>query len=147
MKSFKLKTPLTIKILLIVCIAISLLGAGWNIFNLLEYSKIDLVKTVCYFIAVVLSLILVAFCISFFFSKYKLKGETLFCYTGFIKTKLSLVDLSQIQFEEQTERTFLVFNEDKALVIMLYSKDVTEFVNEVIKNNNKVEFRSLPKLK
>ena len=116
-----------------------------------SFNEADILKKLCHFLYLAAGYILPALSslshFGFFFSKYKLKGETLFCYTGFIKTKLSLVDLSQIQFEEQTERTFLVFNEDKALVIMLYSKDVTEFVNEVIKNNNKVEFRSLPKLK
>ena len=147
MKSFRLKTPLTVKILVVICILLSLLGALWNVFNVYEYFYIDTLKTVCYLLAIFLSLLLTVFCISFFFSKYKIKDKTLLCYTGFLKTKLDLIGLSIVHHVNKSEKTFLIFEDGKAVAILLESKDLDCFVDEIRTFIPLVELRRTEDLK
>ena len=75
MKNYKLKAPIIVNILLVVCVILAGVSVGWNVFNVYEYSKVDLVKTVCFSVAIALSLLLFVFCISFFFGYQFKKAE------------------------------------------------------------------------
>lgn len=147
MKNYKLKAPIIVNILLVVCVILAGVSVGWNVFNVYEYSKVDLIKTVCFSVAIALSLLLFVFCISFFFSKYIIKGQTLICYTGFIKSKLSLNNLSVIHHVIKLEKTFLIFEDGKAIAILIDPKNLNDFTSEIIKNNRFVELRTTEDLK
>ncbi len=145
MKSFRYKFNGLTWILLSVVLAISLVGAGFNIYNLVFALKgeifVQKVIISCFVLAV--NLFLIAFVISvMLFSKYAVKQDCVLLYFGIIRSKTKLNEILQFTHFKKSNKLVAYFNNQQYSVIVISPNKYDEFVNAVRENNPSVYYDS-----
>ena len=139
MKKYKYLYSTLTKILLILVMAFSLAGAGWSVFNLIQFAYLGAIKIVGYILITLLSLLVCTFAFSVLVSGYYTVTDTnLVCKIGFIKSKLPLAEITQAVYYRTENKLVIYFKKDKFAVIVISPDDYEDFVVTLRENNPKI---------
>ncbi len=152
MTKFRFKYPVVVWVLLCLVFALSLAGLGWNIYNFISFlSYHDVIKTVLYAVIILLNAALVALTVSVaVYGAYVVKGDKLYSYFGFIRTKYEINDIVEITHFKKTDKLVAYFKDSKYTVIVIDKTLYDEFVialrqvNKQIIFDNKIEGEDTP---
>ena len=114
MKSFRFKYTVLIWVLLTAILCLSLAGVGWNIFNVIEFSRLNAVKTTTYSIILVFSALLCIVVIGvMLYGKYVIKDGKLYTCFGFIRTKIEVEKITAVIHFKKSDKLVIYFNQNK----------------------------------
>ena len=141
MKSFRFKYTTLIWILLTAILCLSLAGVGWNIFNVIEFSRLNAIKTTTYSIILAFSILLCVVVISvMIYGKYIIKDGKLYTCFGFIRTKIEVEKITAIIHFKKSDKLVIYFNQNKYAVIVVSPAEYDNFVNALREVNPKIAF-------
>ncbi len=151
MKKFRFKYPVIVWILLAAVLLLSVAGLCWNIFNLISVMPNDVLKQVLYGVIVALNGALVVLTVSVgVYGTYVIKGENLYSYFGFIRTKYEIKDIVEITHFKKTDKLVVYFKDEKYTVIVISPELYDDFVlaireiNKQIVYDKKIEGENTP---
>lgn len=134
MKKFNYFFTNLIKVLIICAIILSVIGLGWNIFNLVCYLYEGAIKIISYSIIIALNLVLLLFTISILlFSRYEIDDKNICCRFGFITSKRKITEITQISLFLDKEKLVVYFDDKKYTIIIINPLKFDEFV-ETLRN-------------
>ena len=134
MKSFKFKYANSVWMLLVLVLILALVGLSWNVFNLLEYcmigfTRVGAFKIVVYALLVLMLIVLTVLVVSvMLYGRYTLKGEYLYTVFGFIKSKVSVSEITGITHFKKSDKLVAYFKDEKYSVIVISPDRYDEFV-------------------
>ena len=143
MKKFSFKYPAIAWVLLILVMLLSLGGAAWNVFNVIEFWGGNVVKLVGYFvvIALALSLTLVALSIMVY-GNYTVKDNRLICNMGFLRTAYNIEEITQIIHFKKSDKLVVYFINNKYTVIVISPEEYEKFILVVREINPKIIYNT-----
>ena len=128
MKSFKFKYSATVWLLLSLILALSIIGAAWNAFNLTQYSW-STFKVITYSLLTAMTAALAVFVLSVMISsKYVVKGEYLYTRFGFIFNKVKIEEIVEITHFKKSDKLVVYFSDAKYSVIVIPPENYGAFV-------------------
>lgn len=143
MKRFRFNYPLSVWLLLSLILVLTGAGLGLNIFNLIEYSKLGIFKTVLYTIIVMLNLALVVLDVSVMvYGCYVINDGILYSYFGLIRTKTEIKDVVQITHFKKSDKLVVYFKDAKFSVIIISPEKYENFILAVREINPAVLYES-----
>ena len=75
-----------------------------------------------------------------FSSYYSIDGQTFKTSFGIIKSKYDVKKIDSIVLDRETNKLSVFFNEHTFIVIAVKEEWYEEFINELLKANNKIEY-------
>ncbi len=140
MKKFRFKYAPSVWILLSIVLLLSVAGLSWNVFNLVEFLSLSntfklissaIVTLICFFLtAFVLSVI--------FYGNYVIKGEYLYTFFGFFKSKYKINDIVCVSLFKKSNKLVVYFAEQTYTVIVIDPNLYDEFVISLRNVNQKI---------
>ena len=141
MKSFRFKYTILIWTLLSAILCLSLAGIGWNIFNVIEFSRLNAIKTTTYSIILAFSVLLSMIVISVMvYGKYVIKEDKLYTCFGFIRTKIDVQKITAIIHFKKSDKLVIYFEENKYAVVVISVAEYDNFVCALREVNPKILF-------
>ncbi len=142
MKKFRFKYATSVWILLVVVLLLSVSGLVWNVFNFVEfYSLNDKFKLISYAVIIVLCLFLTIFVLSvIFYGNYVIKGENLYTYFGFFRSKSKIEDIVCVSLFKKSNKLVVYFKEQTYTVIVIDEALYDEFILSIRKINQKIVY-------
>jgi len=141
MKSFRFKYTVLIWVLLTAILCLSLAGVGWNIFNVIEFSRLNAVKTTTYSIILVFSALLCIVVISVMvYGKYVIKDGKLYTCFGFIRTKIEVEKITAVIHFKKSDKLVIYFNQNKYAVVVISPSEYDNFISALREVNPKIAF-------
>lgn len=140
MKKFRFKYAPSVWVLLIAVLLFSVGGLIWNIFNLVElYSFKKTINIISYAIIILITCALTIFVLSvIFYGNYVIKGDFLYVYFGFFKTKYKIEDIVCISLFKKSNKLVAYFKEQTYTVIVIDESFYDEFVLSIRKINQQI---------
>ncbi len=143
MKKFSFKYSPLAWVLLVAVVALSFLGIVWNVFNLKEYWWAGPVKIATYFIIIAITLALLVVGVSVMvYGCYTIKGDTLSCNFGVVKTTYDIKDVVSIAHFKKSDKLVVYFKDAKYTVIVIDSKLYDEFIAALRQVNPSIAYES-----
>ena len=140
MKQFRFKYSPLVLVLIGLVLVISLLGLGFNIFNIIV-TKEQGFKLISYYIIVVLTAFILILAISIaVYGKYKIKNGYLFSYFGFILSKIKVEDIAEIVHFKDSDKLVLYTKDNAYTIIVIDPKYYNDFVLSIREENSKIKF-------
>ena len=141
MKSFRFKYTVLIWVLLTAILWLSLAGVGWNIFNVIEFSRLNAVKTTTYSIILVFSALLCIVVIGVMvYGKYVIKDGKLYTCFGFIRTKIEVEKITAVINFKKSDKLVIYFNQNKYAVVVISPSEYDNFISTLREVNPKIAF-------
>ena len=141
MKSFRFKYTVLIWVLLTAILCLSLAGVGWNIFNVIEFSRLNAVKTTTYSIILVFSALLCIVVIGVMvYGKYVIKDGKLYTCFGFIRTKIEVEKITAVIHFKKSDKLVIYFNQNKYAVVVISPSEYDNFISTLREVNPKIAF-------
>ena len=141
MKSFRFKYTVLIWVLLTAILCLSLAGVGWNIFNVIEFSRLNAVKTTTYSIILVFSALLCIVVIGvMLYGKYVIKDGKLYTCFGFIRTKIEVEKITAVIHFKKSDKLVIYFNQNKYAVVVISPSEYDNFISALREVNPKIAF-------
>ena len=151
MKSYKFKFSTTIWVLLAFVFILSVAGAVWNIFSIIEYVNVNNLKVITGAITCLLCLALTVISLSvILYGKYVIKNGELISYMGVIRSKYPLKTVKEITLFKKSNKLVMYFEDGKYTVIVISPELYESFVlsvreqNKSIIYNEKIEGEDTP---
>ncbi|MBE7087029.1 MAG: hypothetical protein E7369_01865 [Clostridiales bacterium] len=139
MKKFRFNYPTVVWVLIALVCLLSVAGLVWNIYNLIYFFPISVVKTVGYIIIVLLNGALSVVAISLVvYGRYVIKDGYIYACFGIIRTKYEIADVVEVAYFKKTDKLVVYFSDAKYTVIVISPTDYDEFVSEIRKINKKI---------
>lgn len=137
MKKFRFYFSFPVWALIILSLLCALGGIGINIYNIVTAVKgTNLFKYISF---LVLCVILAVFLLSVIInSNYKIKGDKLYLYFGFIKTTYLLKDALNVTHFEDKNMLILFFTEEEYARIVINKQKFNLFADAITKVNDKI---------
>jgi hypothetical protein len=140
MKQFRFKYSPLVLVLIGLVLVISLLGLGFNIFNIIV-TKEQGFKLISYYIIVVLTAFILILAISIaIYGKYKIKNGYLYSYFGFILSKIKVEDIAEIVHFKDSDKLVLYTKDNAYTIIVIDPKYYNDFVLSIREENSKIKF-------
>lgn len=140
MKQFRFKYSPLVLVLIGLVLVISLLGLGFNIFNIIV-TKEQGFKLISYYIIVVLTAFILILAISIaVYGKYKIKNGYLYSYFGFILSKIKIEDIAEIVHFKDSDKLVLYTKDNAYTIIVIDPKYYNDFVLSIREENSKIKF-------
>ena len=140
MKQFRFKYSPLVLVLIGLVLVISLLGLGFNIFNIIV-TKEQGFKLISYYIIVVLTAFILILAISIaVYGKYKIKNAYLYSYFGFILSKIKIEDIAEIVHFKDSDKLVLYTKDNAYTIIVIDPKNYNDFVVSIREENSKIKF-------
>ena len=140
MKQFKFKYSPVVLVLIGLVIVISLLGLGFNIFNIIV-TKEQGFTLISYYIIVILTTLILVLAISIALcGKYKIKNGYLYSYFGFISSKISIEDIAEIVHFKNSDKLVLYTKDNAYTIIVISPNSYNDFVFSIREENSKIKF-------
>ncbi len=139
MKKFRFFFSFPVWALLILSLLCALSGIGINIYNIATSVKgANLFKFIsflvlCLFLAVFLLSVITNTC-------YKIKGDKLYLYFGFIKTTYLLKNALNVTHFEDKNMLVLFFTEEEYTRIVIKKQYFNLFAEKLIEKNDKISY-------
>lgn len=141
MKKFAIKYTATVWVLLSLVLALSLIGIGFNVFNLINYIPSGTRNVVIYSVIIVLVSALTVIDLSIMFGgKYTINDACLTTCFGFFTSKINLKDADGLILFKKSNKLVLYYSGDKYTVIMINEALYDDFISAVRKENKKITF-------
>lgn len=139
--SFKFRYAPTVWALLFVVLILSIVGCGWNILNLIEYSFLGAFKTVTYALLVLATGFLGITVISIMvYGRYVVKDGTLYTYFGFIRNKTLISDIIGVTHFKKSNKLVVYFKDDKYTVIVISPEEYDSFISAIREFNSSIVY-------
>ncbi len=140
MKQFRFKYSPLVLVLIGLVLVISLLGLGFNIFNIIV-TKEQGFTLISYYIIVVLTAFILVLAISIaVYGKYKIKNGYLYSYFGFILSKIKVEDIAEIVHFKDSDKLVLYTKDNAYTIIVIVPKYYNDFVLSIREENSKIKF-------
>ncbi len=140
-KNFRFKFNVLTWILLSLVLAISLAGAGINLYNVVIQAQNGSPKVAITAIMIAVSVILSAFTLSvMIFSKYSVKGDGVYNYFGIIRYKTKASQILQFTRFKASDKLVAYLSDEKYTVIVISPLKYDEFVKAVREINSQIVF-------
>ena len=141
MKTFKFKYSPVIWILLIIVLALSIVGLGWNVFSAVEFWGINTTKTIsavltcalCAFLGFVSASIMLC-------GKYVVTKDAIVSYMGIIKSVFPLDEITEITHFKKSDKLVVYFKPDKFVVIVIDPSLYADFIASVRSQNPSIGY-------
>ena len=139
MKKFRFFFSFPVWALIILSLLCALGGIGINIYNIVTAVEgTNLFKFISF---LVLCVLLAVFLLSvIIYSNYKIKGDKLYLYFGFIKTTYPLKDALNLTHFEDKNMLVLFFTEEEYTRIVINKQKFNLFAEEITKANDKISY-------
>ena len=139
--SFKFRYAPTFWALLFVVLILSIVGCGWNILNLIEYSFLGAFKTVTYALIVLATgfLAFTVVCIMAY-GRYVVKDGALYTCFGFIKNKTLIDDIIAVTHFKKSDKLVVYFKDEKYTVIVISPSEYSEFISAIRELNSAIVY-------
>ena len=143
MKRFRFVYSFTVWLLLSIVLLLSGAGLGLNIFNLIEYSKLGIAKTIIYSVVVILNFLLLALDLSvMLYGCYVIKDGYLYSCFGLIRTRTPIKEVVQFTHFKKSNKLVMYFEDAKYTVIIISPEKYEDFILSVREENPKIIFTS-----
>ena len=134
MNKFKFLFSNLVKALLVLAILITLVGAGWNIYNLVSAKDLNAFNGIGFVLIVLINLFIFVTCLLILIkSEYQLKNDALYTTFGYLKNKLPLEQITEIIHFIKADKLVLYFDADKYTVIVIKKERYADFVSTLTK--------------
>lgn len=141
MKKFKYSFSSALKTLLILATAITLIGAGLNVYNIIALNNLQAINYVGYVALVAVNLFIATTCVTVFaFSAYYVKDGKLVVAFGYIKTKIPLEDITEIINFLKEKKLVIYFSENKYSVVLISENSYADFISVLTKANPNITY-------
>lgn len=139
MKKFSFKYSALVWILLFAVLILSIIGIGWNIYNIISYIYQNATNVIIYSFTIVLIIILLIIDLSvIFYGKYVIKGKELYTCFGILKDKIDIFEISEIDLFKKSDKLVLYNKENKFTVIMISPDKYEEFILSLREINKEI---------
>lgn len=140
---FPFKYSTFIHIALAVVLIASLGGLAWNIFNLISYVYLGVFKIIMYSVIILLNLALCILALSLiFFGQYVINEKHLICCFGFIRSRYSISDITQVVLFKKSNKLVVYFNNNKYTVILISPAMYEDFTIALRKHNPSITYNT-----
>lgn len=140
-KSFKFRYAPSVIVLLLIVLILSLVGCGWNILNLIEYSFLGTFKIVTYTLIILVTafLAVTVVCITVY-GRYVIKGNLLYTCFGYIKSKTDINDIIGVTHFKKSNKLVAYFKDEKYTVIVITPEEYQTFISTIREINPKIVY-------
>lgn len=146
MKTFKFKFTPLLKALMILGMVVCGVGFGVNTFYLVTNGVKSAANPVypilqyalMYFITVALFVLLFSILL---FSAYVIDGKTFKTRFGIITSKYDVEKIDNITLDRKTNKLTVTFTSGEYMVIVVRQDWYEQFIDELLKANNKIEYK------
>lgn len=141
MNKFLFKYTTLVWILLAVVVCISATGLVYSVINLVNQIKTPYSQIASTIIIAIVNLFLLVFSVSVLvYGRYVIKGEYLYTYFGFIRTKVDIKTIVKLTHFKKSDSLVAYFEDAKFTVIVISSKDYEKFIEKIREVNPKIYF-------
>lgn len=141
MKKFTFKYSVTVWVLLSIVLILSIVGLGWNIFNLIEFIQAGAFRIIAYSLICLLTAFLLVIVISvMIYSKYVIKDGYVYSCFGIIRSKEKISEIVEITHFKKSDKLVVYFNDGKYTVIVISPEFYDAFVLAVRQSNKSIIF-------
>ena len=139
MNKFRFYFSFPVWVLIILSLLCALGGIGINIYNIVTAVEgVNLFKFISF---LVLCALLAVFLLSvIIYSNYKIKGDKLYLYFGFIKTTYSLKKALNLTHFEDKNMLVLFFTEEEYTRIVINKQKFNQFAQTITKVNENISY-------
>ena len=139
MKKFKFCYPTIVWVLIAIVCIFSLVGLGWNIYNLISFLDSGIVKIISYVVIILLNALLCVVAISLaVYGRYVVKGDYFYACFGIIRSTYSINEVVEIAYFKKSNKLVVYFESAEYTVIVIDQKDYDDFVKVLRDINPKI---------
>ncbi len=136
MKKFTFKYTKVLWLLTILLLIISLVGVGFNIYNLVKFWNNGITNNISQILLILVNLTLLVFCLSLMIARnYTITNDFLFTRFGILKFKVKLLDITEVIFYEKQKKLVVYFADAKYTVIIIDEKEYDSFADALKEKN------------
>ena len=139
MKKFRFNYSLTVGALIALVILISGAGVVLNVLSVIKYLETSVFTAVSYGLLTLLTAALFSESVAIaFYGLYKVKGDYLYAYFGFVFTKTALDDITEVKVFTKTNKLVLYLKNGKFTVVIISPENYADFIAELKKHNPEI---------
>ncbi len=142
---YKYQLNLALVIMTILMFAIGLSAILWTIYQIFihSFSGLLILQYSIVFIFAILTIVVASLIL--FFSHYKITDPAIILFFGFIQKKYPLQKIVAIKLLKYTKQLVIyhTLNENKFTIISIASKQYTEFIQNLLKQNKNIIYEEI----